>query len=504
MYTGRDALSSVEQAISQARDNESGLDAALRSAAEESARCKRDEAEGFRTLARVRLDALVGEKVIGDLDAAERQALALLENHRREIEDLAKRRDACQAALSKAEAVKHERDQDLADALEVKDKLEDKTAERIKGDVDWHRAKAVVDAAEQIAENADEKAKFAESDLAEKGKPYINDPLFIYLWNKKYAQAGDRSSPFVRFFDNKVAHLVGYSAARANYAMLQEIPARLREHAKNKENDLEEAKREVAVIERKALVADGIEPLEAKVEAAHAAMKAAEDAVVKVNAELSQIDAERQKLVDSDDEHEAVDLLAQALAREDLNELLREASATPTKADDQAITAIATARNLREKADNEIRQIRGEIRDLAKRRTELEDARDRARSVGYDDPRGRFDGAEDIIAQVIGGILSGALRGNALDRVLRDAFRPGRRRDYDMGSWGEMGPGGFPFPMPGPWGGLPPTLPGPWGRAPGPMPMPGPWGGGGRGGWRTGGSLGGGGGKGGWKTGGRF
>jgi len=508
MYTGRDALSSVEQAISQARDSERGLDAALRSAAEESAQFKREEVDSFRALARVRLDALVREKVIGDLDAAERQALAMLETYKRQIEDLARRRDECQRALDRAEAVKHDRDQDLADALEAKDALEDKTAERIKGDVAWHRAKAVVDAAEEIAENADEKAKTAESDLAEKGKPYVNDPLFLYLWNKKYAQADDKSGPFVRFFDNKVARLVGYSGARANYAMLNEIPARLREHAKNKENDVDEAKRKVAVIERKALVADGIEPLEAKVEAAHTAMKAAEDAVVKITAELSRIDAERQKLADAHDEDGAVDLLAQALSREDLNELLTEASRTPTKADDQAIRSIAGARASRAKSDAEVQQIRGEIREMAKRRVELEGARDRARSIGYDDPRGRFDGAQDIIAQVIGGILTGALRGYALDRVLRDSFRPGRRRDYDTGSWGEMGPGGFPFPMPGPWGGLPPTLPGPWGRMPG-LPMPGPWGGGGGGrgggGWRTGGSLGGGGGKGGgWKTGGRF
>jgi hypothetical protein len=505
MFTGRDALSSVEQAISQARSDERGLDTALRSAAEESAQFKREEADGFRALARVRLDALVREKVIGDLDAAEQQALALLENHRREIEDLARRRDECQSALDRAEAAKHDRDQELADALEALDELKDKTAERIKGDPRWHDAKEAVEEAEEIAENADEKATLAESDLAEKGKPYADDPLFIYLWTKKHAQAQDPSGAFVRFFDRKVARLVGYSGARANYAMLREIPARLREHAKNKQNDVEEAKRKVAVIEREALVADGVEPLEAKVEAAYAAMKAAEDAVLKITAELSRIDADHEKLVASDDENgegRAVDLLAQALAREDLSELLRDASRTPTKSDDQAISAIAAARTAREKADTEVRQIRGDIREMAKRRIELEGARDRARSIGYDDPRGRFDGGQDIILQVIGGILAGALRGYALDRVLRDTFRPGRRRDYDMGRWGEMGPGG----LPGPWGGLPPTLPGPWGGLPG--GLPGPWGGGGGGrggGWKTGGRMGGGGGgKGGWKTGGRF
>ena len=485
MFTGRDALSSVEQAISQARNNERGLDAALRSAAEEAAQFRREEADGFRTLARVRLDALMREKVIGELDEAERQALAMLESHRRQIEDLARRRDQCQTALDRAEAAKHDRDQELADILEALDELKDKTAERIKGDARWHRARATVEDAEEIAENADEKAKLAESDLAEKGKPYADDPLFIYLWTKKHARAEDRSGAFVRFFDRKVARLVGYSGARANYAMLREIPLRLREHAKNKGSDVEEAKRNVAVIERDALVADGVEPLEAKVEAAHAAMKTAEDEVVKITAELARIDAEREKAIGADDHNDAVDLLAQALAREDLNELLHEASRTQAKADDQAITSIATARAGREKADAEVRQIRVEIRELAKRRAELEGARDRARSVGYDDPRGRFDGAEDIIAQVIGGILAGALRGYALDRILRDSFRPGRRRDYGMGRWGEMGPGGLPSTLPGPWGG-----------------------GGRGGGWKTGGRMGGGGGGmgkgGGWKTGGRF
>src|SRR5262245_33271632 len=210
MFTGRDALSSVEHAISQARDNERGLDAALRSATEEAAQFRREEAEGFRTLARCRLDALLSEKVIGELDAAEKQALALLQNHRREIEDLARRRDQCQASLDRAEAAKHDRGQELADALEEKDALEDKTEERIKGDARWHLAKAVVEDAEEIAKNADEKATLAESDLAQKGKPYADDPLFIYLWTKKFAQAEDRSGSFVRFFDRQVARLIGY------------------------------------------------------------------------------------------------------------------------------------------------------------------------------------------------------------------------------------------------------------------------------------------------------
>ena len=69
-------------------------------------------------------------------------------------------------------------------------------------------------------------------------------------WRKKHGQADDRSGFFVRFFDRKVAGLLGHRDARANYARLREIPLRLREHAKNKQSDVETAKARVAEVER--------------------------------------------------------------------------------------------------------------------------------------------------------------------------------------------------------------------------------------------------------------
>ena len=111
----------------------------------------------------------------------------------------------------------------------------------------------------------------------------------MYLWNKKHGQAEDRSGTLVRFFDRKVARLVGYRDARANYAMLNEIPLRLREHAKNKQSDVEAAKARVSEVERQALIADGIEPLEAKGAVAQATVEKAEQAVATITAAL-QID----------------------------------------------------------------------------------------------------------------------------------------------------------------------------------------------------------------------
>ena len=475
MFTGRDALVSIEQAISRTRNEESRLDGALRSAMEEAARLRREEAEGFRTVAQVKLDALMRNQVVGDLETTERRALEMVRNHVRELEELGRQRDTAQAALDAAEATKHERDQKLVEALEAVLALRARSADRMKLDADWQQATIALASTTEIAGNAETKASLAESDLAAKGKPYRDDPLFMYLWNKKHGQAEDSSGTLVRFFDRKVARLIGYSGARANYAMLNEIPLRLREHASRKQADVEAAKAQVSEIERRVMVAEGIEALKQRVAAAEDTMRVAAEVVVKLTAELKAIEAERQKAVTGGADsvyNRAVDLLAQTLSHEDLRQLYQDAAGTASKTDDQAILAISAARKALQKADGEVSQIRSEIRELARRRGELEGARDRARHQGYDDPRGTFGGGPDMLGQVIGGILSGALQGAVIDRILRDNYRaPFPGPDRDFGS-----PLGVPS-WPNPWG---PTRDG--GGWPGGGPADDP-------GWRTGGGF---------------
>lgn len=491
MFTGRDALMSVEQAISRVRADEGQLDQSLRSAIEDAARLRREEAEGFRVLARVKLDVMVRDQVVQDLDATERRALAMIKNQRDALEQLGRRRDAAQRALDQAEATKHERDGDLAQVLEAVDAQRAATAARIENDAARRAAKEAVAAAQAIADNAEKKAAMAETDLAEKRKPYEADPLFMYLWNKKHGREEDRSGPFVKFFDRKVARLVRYSeSARPNYAMLLEIPARLREHAKARAEEVAAAQDRVGAIERAALVRDGIEALEARAAAATEAVRAAEAAVVKANADLAAIEAEREKALGASEDAAyggAIDILAQSLAREDMRQLYAEAMRTRTIADDQALDAITRARGQLEKADAEVAEIRKQIREASRKRTELEGARDRARAGGYDSPMGGFDGSQ-IIGQVIGGILSGVLQGAALDKAIRDNYRwrepqsdPdfGRTRRSDGGFSSPWGGGGSSSGSGGPWGGS--------------------WGGGG-----GGGSSSGGGGGGDYKTGGSF
>jgi hypothetical protein len=85
-------------------------------------------------------------------------------------------------------------------------------------------------AASQIVQ-AEAKAIQAEADREEKRRPYEADPLFMYLWRRRYGTRDYKASNFVRYFDRKVAHLIGFETARINYTMLMELPDRMREHA---------------------------------------------------------------------------------------------------------------------------------------------------------------------------------------------------------------------------------------------------------------------------------
>ncbi|WP_294044269.1 hypothetical protein [Sphingomonas sp.] len=442
MLTGRDALSTVERAISGARANENRLGEALQSATAEVARYIQAETDGFRALARAKLDAMAQNQIVGALDATERRALALIEGPRQTIAALGERQRKAQAALDTAEADRHDRGETLARALRALDDLRHAVSERVKNDAAWRAASDAVAAAQAVAANAEQKAATAEADLAEKGKPYENDPLFMYLWRRKHGQAEDRSGFLVRFFDRKVARLIGYGDARANYAMLREIPARLREHANAKQGDVETAKLAVVAVERQALVAAGVEPLEKAADDAQTAAAEADAVVTKATSDLQEIDRRRAEAAGVGENaayDQAVELLTGALSREDIRRLFEEARRTPSPADDQAVSAIAAARDAQQKTNAEIAKIRAQISEMANRRSELEGARDRARRQGYDSPIGGFNDKVDL-GSIIGGTFAAA-RSTIFSGAATASRRPAPTRISAAGAAGRHGRG---------------------------------------------------------------
>ncbi|BBE73322.1 hypothetical protein [Oharaeibacter diazotrophicus] len=474
MISASEALSSLERAVAGVRRDEDRLTAMLSSATAEAERLRAAQAEGYKALARLRLDEIAGAPALAALDAAERRALAALERRRGDLDAAARKRKAAADLLDERASTRADRARDRDRALAAVEDLVDDVRGRIAGDAGWRAADAAVTAAEATAAEAEAKARQAEADREEKRRPYEADPLFVYLWDRGYGTAAYRGGWLARWGDGKVARLVGYAEARPNYFMLNEIPLRLAEHAARCRAAVADVTAARAALERAALEAAGVVPLEREAERTDALLAEADAAVEAARADVAGLDEAARAAVDGDDPaiRTAVDELAAAIARDDLQTLWKKAMATPDPADERIVEQLRGIERDLVRVSAEIEETRKAALDLARRRGELERSRENFRSRGYDDPWGRVVN-EGLIAGIVEGIVRGALSSRDFD-------------DFFDGNWSRREPKGGGF--------------GGGGR----MPR-GPWGGGsggssGGGGFRSGGGSGGGG----FRTGGGF
>src|SRR4051812_40537176 len=442
MISGRQALATIEQTIAQARGEEARLDSALKTAADQAARLRAERMDAFRDLARLKLDAMTRAGVVGKLDAAERQALDLLAQRRRAYESLVERRTQAEQTVKDGEAERHAKAAALEEVLKAIAALREQVEAQARAGSDWTAQRARIDDAAAVAEEAEKKAVQAEADREAKRKPYEADPLFMYLWRKKFGTAEDRSGPLVRFFDRRVACLIGYDKARANYVLLNEIPQRLREHAERMKAEIANARERLTALEREALVKASIGPLAVRARAAKADLDQAERQLAEAKAALAALDREHDASVLQGEGpyRDAIELLATADAQENLQALYREAMATPTPEDDAIVRRIEAADGAIRRAEREMDGLRARLREVAQRRATIERERDVFRQQGYDQPYGRFDNGSTI-GKVLGGLLGGVI-GSA---VLRDTLNGGYNRQ--PGPWDSDFGGGFPFPQ---------------------------------------------------------
>src|SRR5918994_5622347 len=103
MISGRQALATIEQAVARSRNEEAQVARALQAAADEAARLRMERMEGFRELARLKLDPAAGKEVLGDIDAAERRALNILAERRETLARFMEKRRAAELAEQEAE-----------------------------------------------------------------------------------------------------------------------------------------------------------------------------------------------------------------------------------------------------------------------------------------------------------------------------------------------------------------------------------------------------------------
>lgn len=276
MRTGRQTLGSIEETIARLRSEEERAASSLRAILDGETRLQTERTEALRDLARVKLDEMAAGRLVRNLDAAEARAAALLEDRRNRIAALSARQKAATAEVQAAEMARQSAGDEVEKALQVVEARRAAAEAKVKELAAWREVAARSTAAENVAREAESKASASETELGAKKKPYDDDKLFQYLWNSGYGTGRYEAGNFTRMIDGMVAEFIGFSSARANYAMMSEIALRLREHASARRSAAADVKNELATIERAAMVAVGIEVDEQKLSAARHRLAAAE------------------------------------------------------------------------------------------------------------------------------------------------------------------------------------------------------------------------------------
>lgn len=443
MITGRDTLSQVQRAIKDEQKRTRELDAKLAQANERVMQLDVTRTKELQALARLRLEFLGKGSVVERIDEADRQVLALLEERRAEHEALQQRLTETEQQRAVLEAERETAAAAVERAAAAVDDAEAATQERLRSEPAYQRQLERAREAERVAVHADEKATLSEQEQDAKGKAYRDDALFTYLWKRQYGTTGYRAGggpfgPLLRWLDGKVARLIGYADARANYARLLEIPLRLREHAETvgKQADAELA--ELTRLETEARVADGIP----KLQEAHGATQ---KALAEVDARITAIAADYQALLarlevfakgEDERSQQALAFLASELGREELQALRSDALATPFPQDDVIVARLLDLEAERERTALTVTELKQTAERNRSRIQELEQLRTEFTRRQYDAPGSSFpDGA--VIATLLGQFLSGLLTRDALWRVLEQqrSYTP-PRSDPTFGSGG--------------------------------------------------------------------
>src|SRR4029453_16030322 len=107
--------------------------------------------------------------------------------------------------VASAEAERHTAAADVEVALEAVETLRAQAEAKVQVAPEWQAAKTRRDEADAVATEAEKKATTSEAELGAKKKPYDDDPLFAYLWQRRFGSAAYRAGSIARAIDRMVA-----------------------------------------------------------------------------------------------------------------------------------------------------------------------------------------------------------------------------------------------------------------------------------------------------------
>ena len=484
MLSGAKTLRQLDQGLSSVRAEVNGIDRELNQVSLALHANRHAQAQSLRALAEIRLDELTGKTFTGELEAADQRALALLEERRQAWDTLENDITAAAQALDELQNERVVQQAAVSDRARAIIDCEHRVQGELEEDAGYQEQLEAARQLDSIADEAEQKAELAEQDRQEKGRPYEENELFMYLWRRRYGTPDYDAGPLTRYLDRWVEGLCGYDEYRVNYWTLLEIPKRLQSHAGTARSHSESALDELAALETAKAQAAGLPALQESHARAQADLDAIDDRIEQQEAAHYALLKQRTAFAEARDTFmmQGLQALSDALSNKSLLELNDAAHKTLSEQDNRVVRELADLREQHEDLEDELRDHRRMHEAKLARLQEFEQLRRRFKLRRFDDVRSGF-GNEGLITAMLGQFLSGLVDSNELWRVLER-----HQRHRDVGAWPDFGSGGL---------GLPKSRRSPWhfpkgrGGLPGGFRLPrsGGWRSRGGGGFRTGGGF---------------
>ena len=368
MWTGRQTLSSIESAIAKLHGEEGQLDGALRSAVGDAERLRKERSDALRELARIKLDEMTAGKLVEQSRCRRTPRRAdprrLSHAHRRRH---GAARGADEGGGGRGSRTPYRGRSGGSCARGGRQPARAGRGKRA-GDGGVARGQDGAGRGRGRRRRGREEGRCLRSRAGAKQKPYDDDALFAYLWRRRFGTREYAGTGIAKTIDRMVAEFVGFTDARPNYAALIEIPLRLREHATAKRAALEQPQGVLSAIERRAMLAAGVEAKEKALAEARHRLAVLDDTVEKKHGLLREVDQSRAALVAGDTNpayNEALSTIAAADSKDDLRTLYMEARRTPTTADEAVVRRLETIDATIGKTDGEIARLRSAMVELS-------------------------------------------------------------------------------------------------------------------------------------------
>lgn len=438
MISGRQALGSIDQTLNQAHKQIADMENGITEATEQLLALRTAQAEDYRDLARVRVERLADPELIDQIDHAEQQVMVLLAERSEAIASLQQEIADSERRQEQHEKERRHQAEQLDKAVGVVDEAEAKTQVRLDADPDYSTQRESAEQAERKALHAAEKAGRSEEERQQKGEAYRQDRLFTYLWERHYGLPEYEAGGLTRWLDGKVARLIGFADARANFSRLNDIPLRLREHADHLRTIADTEFVKLRELDEAAREADGIPALEGLVEREQSALDEIDERI-RLDEENDQaLRDKKTEYAAGEDEYtrRAIEFMTNEFRRDNLDELRREAFDTPYPEDDLIVSRMLQREDEQRQHESSIAALKASRGQQQKRLLELESLRTQFKRNRYDRAGSVFNN-QSMIGVLLGQFLAGMLDSRMIWKVLQEQhrYRP-RRSDPGFGSGG--------------------------------------------------------------------